>query len=418
MNANRREFLKKTGALGVCSALSGLEPLLSAMPLPARRRPVLVLIFLRGGCDGLHLVAPYADPDYVRLRQHLAIPRPGPENGAVDLDGFFGLHPGCAPLLPFFSRGDGVALHAVGYPGNSRSHFEEQDVWETCTLEDTVSADGWLNRHLQTSSGDGPVRAIALGNVLPRILRGDARSIALRALAEIAVEEGDAASRPWVPALESAYRGSPGRVAGTGQERFLRSGRDALEAMRELEAVARQPYGSGESYPRTELGGRLRDAARLIRSDVGLELVVLDYGGWDTHQNQQGQFQQLAAQLAGGIAAFLQDLDDRLDDLLLLTVSEFGRTAALNGTSGTDHGWGNCMLAFGGPVRRKSGGQPRGVLGDWPGLAPDQLWQWRDLAHTTDFRDVFAEVAGIHLENDSIEALLPGHICTPIGLIA
>ena len=412
MDITRRGFL---GASGATLAGLGLAPAGLARPR-ARATPgkLLVLVFLRGGADGLNLVVPHGEPAYYRLREGLAVPRPGLENGALDLDGTFGLSPGARALLPHFDAGLGVALHAVGHARNTRSHFEEQDVWETGVLEDTLHSDGWLNRHLQTSAGHGPVRAVAFGDALPRFLRGDEQAFAVRTLDELVA--GGAASRAdTLAALEAAHAGA----AGNAQVR--RGGRAALDALRELQKIARAPYTSRVEYPDGGLARRFRDVARTLRADVGLELAGIDFGGWDTHQNQGGaaggQYLQLVRALSGAIDAFLRDLEDRSSDVLVLVVSEFGRTAARNGTGGTDHGWGNCVLAFGGPVLRAGDGSPRKLIGEWPGLEPEQLHEGRDLMHTTDFRDVLAEVTRAHLGNDSLEVVLPGHEPRPVGLV-
>ena len=420
MQLDRRLFLKSSGALALCGlsprVLFAIEARAAASSATQARRKTLVVFFLRGGVDGLNLVVPHGDGAYYDLRPSLAIPRPGASRGAIDLGGFFGLHPRGGALEPLFREGTAVALHAVGYPKNSRSHFLEQDVWETGQAENTRSTDGWLNRHLQTSSGHGPIRAVALGGGLPRVLRGEARALAVRGLGELAA--GGSADATTLQALRAAYRTGDG--GGSARGLLGREGSTAIGALEELAAVAGRPYRSDATYPDTDLGRRCRDAARMIRADVGLEVVELDYGGWDTHQNQgrvDGTFGNHVGNLSGSIAALCRDLEDRLDDVLVLTLSEFGRTAAQNGTGGTDHGWGNCLLAIGGPVRRAGGGAPRNVLGEWPGLAREQLHQRRDLAHTTDFRDVLAEVTSSFLENPSPEQVLPGHEPRPLGVV-
>jgi len=417
MELTRRRFLETSSS---ALAALGTAPLgLASLGLPRSRAAVapgrvLVLVFLRGGADGLNLIVPHGEPAYYRLRERLAIPRPGEENGALDLDGTFGLNPWARALLPHFEAGTGVALHAVGRAGSTRSHFEEQDVWETGVVEDTQGADGWLNRHLQTSAGHGPVRAVSFGESLPRYLRGDEEVFAVRALDELA--EGAEASRSGaLSALASAYAG------GAGNPQVERGGRAALDALRQLEQVARAPYSSQVEYPDDAFARRLRDVARTVRAGVGLEVAGVDLGGWDTHQDQGGAaggvHSQLVRRLSDGLDAFLRDLEDRSSDVLVLVVSEFGRTAARNGSGGTDHGWANCVLAFGGPVLAAGGGIPRKLVGQWPGLEPGQLHEDRDLMHTTDFRDVLAEVASAHLGNDALEAVLPGHEPRPVGLL-
>lgn len=421
MNQNRRSFLKSSGAFAACMGLGPFETLVrfeagrGGLPRAARKK-TLVVVFLRGGIDGLNLVVPYADEGYYRLRNYIAVQRPGQPNGALDLDGRFGLHPWAEPLLPHFQAGRAVALHAVGYESNTRSHFEEQDVWETGILANTIRSDGWLNRHLAATAGDGPIRAVAVGDALPRILRGEAQALAIRNLSDLSLgSRGDASV---ASVLQRAY-GS--RSAGDEARGLLDAGGTAtIEALREFQKVAEAAYTPGVEYPQTELAGRLQEVVRLIKADVGLEVAVLDYGGWDTHQNQGGiggTYSQLVRQLSGALDAFARDLGDDLDDVVLLTLSEFGRTAAQNGTGGTDHGWGNCLLALGGPVLRAGNGKPRHVIGEWPGLGPDELNQGRDLRHTTDFRDVFCEVGSQHLGTPDVAALVPDHEPQSVGLV-
>lgn len=420
MHANRRLFLKSTGALAASIGLASSGPLARAAGLAGAARPrtkrrrTLVVVFLRGGADGLNLVVPHGDTNYYSLRRGVAVQPPGQPGGALDLDGFFGLHPAAAPLMPAFRQGSAVALHAVGYPGNTRSHFAEQDTWETGLAGNTIHSHGWLNRHLASSEGHGPIRAVAVGDTLPRILRGDAKALALRGLSELSFTEDPRGLASVSEALARAYDSKDGGSAG---ELLAQSGKETLEALALLQDVADRPYRSDVAYPETDLAQRLREVARLIHADVGLEVAEVDFGGWDTHQNQPFAFNNLVTELAGALAALHADLGDRAEEVLILTLSEFGRTAAENGTRGTDHGWGNCLLALGGPVLRAGEGRARFVLGDWPGLARHQLNQGRDLAHTTDFRDVIGEAVKTHLGNPNLEAVLPGHAAGVVGLV-
>jgi len=421
MQLTRRFFLRGSGAaLGYLGAapLTQLLQESGVTPEKVKRAKTVVVVFLRGGADGLNLVVPHGDPAYYQLRSWLAVQPPGRPNGAIDLDGFFGLHPAAAPLAPWFRSGTAVALQAVGNAHNTRSHFEEQDVWETGIVGNTIHSDGWLNRHLATSEGHGVVRAVSVGDSLPRILRGDATALSVRGLSDLAFSERPERMAGVVAALEAAYESD--KANGAAQQLLASSGKETLEALQVLQELAALEFQPKVEWPNTDLGRRLREVARLVRGDVGLEVVELDLGGWDTHQNQGaigGPYSQLVGQLAGALAAFLGEMEDRMDDLLVLTLSEFGRTAAQNGTGGTDHGWGNCLLAMGGPVRTASKGQARGVLGEWPGLAREQLQDGRDLRHTTDFRDVFAEVVRGHLGNKNLEKVLPAHEFRPVGLI-
>ena len=445
MRLTRRFFLRSSGAV---AAYCGLAPaaLGDALARPTRTKPNrrLVVVFLRGGVDGLNLVVPYADPDYAKLRPSLALRPPGEDGGCLDLDGRFGLHPRATALMPWFKSGAAVALHAVGYPSNSRSHFEEQDVWETGVVGNTLGQDGWLNRHLQTSEGGGPLRAIAIGNTLPRILRGDAAAVCVRNLdrlpdlgpagvvgaLESAPDDLDtlAAMDLHVHADEASDRlreMTAGRTAA-GQDaadRLADGGRETREAINLLRQVAGRPEPDAAAWPEHRLGQQMRTAARLLNGGVGVEVLEIDFGGWDTHRRQGdregGEFGRKVEQLADSLHALAAALGDRLRDTLILTLSDFGRTAGQNGTRGTDHGWGNCMLAIGGGLLDRAGGQqPRPVLGRWPGLGPDALHDGRDLAHTTDFRDVIAEAVDHHLGNPALRTVLPGYAPRPTGLLA
>ncbi len=441
MRMTRRYFLQSTGALAVYCGVNPLDRALAqSMDNPANhpvtRHKTLVVVFLRGGIDGLNWVVPYADADYEKLRPRLRVKRPGQDEGALDLDGFFGLNPRAKALMPFFDNGLAAAAHAVGYDGNSRSHFEEQDVWETGVAGNTIGSDGWLNRHLLTSDGHGPIRAVALSDTLPRILRGEAPAYALSGLTDLGLPSRGGDSAHIAAALEHAYRADPtpeGEPADHARQLVTKAGRETLEGLDVLRKVADEPYQPKAQYPDSRLAGRMKSAARLIKANVGLEVVQIDYGGWDTHNRQgdgaQGSYGNKVAELSDALAAFAEDMGPRMDDTLVLTISDFGRTAAENGTFGTDHGWANAMLALGGPVQRTgqlvTGGTNsistpgrRKVLTDWPGLSPDQLNDKRDLQHTTDFRDVLAEVVRVHLGNDNLPTVLPGHEFKDVGLIA
>ncbi|MEM0913802.1 MAG: DUF1501 domain-containing protein [Planctomycetota bacterium] len=439
MHLTRRYFLQTTGALaaycGVAplKALAGSPQAASAVAAPAsvRQGKSLVVIFLRGGIDGLNLIVPHADPHYADLRKTLRIQGPGQPEGCLDLDGFFGLHPRAQALMPWVDQGHFVAAHAVGYDHNTRSHFEEQDTWETGVIGNTVNSDGWLNRHLLTSTGHGPVRAISLGDNLPRILRGDAPAYAVRGIEDLTLPQARGDARAVHAALEHAYctpmPGEHMQAAADATTLAHDAGAVTLDGIDVIQKVAAQPYTPAADYPSSGLARQLQQAARLIKADVGLEVVTVDYGGWDTHNNQGegigGNYGNKVQTLADALNAFAQDLGDKLDDTLVLTLSDFGRTAAENGTRGTDHGWGNCMLALGGGVSATgdrvdgSSSGRRKVVGRWPGLAEDQLNQKRDLLHTTDFRDVLGEAVSAHLGNQQLKTILPNHEFANVGLI-
>ena len=427
MHITRRYFLQSTGALALYCGINPLRTLADVGMTPADVKPVtrgktFVAIFLRGGMDGLNFIVPFGDPGYRGLRPSLGLATPGAPSGILDLDGFFGLHPSATALVPYFKNGTAMAVHAVGYDLNTRSHFEEQDTWETGVAGNTVNSDGWLNRHLLTSQGHGPVRAISIGDVLPRILRGKSPAFALRGISDLTLpSSGKVDDAQMFAAIEHAYCTPPREHENAAQDLLAETAQTTLDGIKIIKQKMAEGYVSTVQYPKTDFGNKLQQVARVIKSDIGLEVAEIDYGGWDTHQNQgsvTGQYATLVQNFAEGLNAFAQDLGDRLNDVLILTMSDFGRTAAENGTGGTDHGWANCMLAMGGNLTTASpGGIVKPVLSRWPGLEKNQLHEGRDLLHTTDFRDVLAEVVSVHLGNPQIKTVLPSHDFKPVGFL-
>jgi uncharacterized protein (DUF1501 family) len=407
----RRAFVKGAACAGVgTAAMPGF--LVRAAAAGAARR-VLVAVFQRGAVDGLAMVPPHGDPAYASLRQDIAIqpPRRGDADRALDLDGFFALHPALAPLLPLWGHGSLALVHACGSPDVSRSHFDAQDYMETGTPGVKSTPDGWLSRAVSAlPEQPSPLRAVAMGAALPRALRGDAQAVALSSLADFDVRAGSAPASAR-GGFESLYaRGVRDLLHGTGRETF--------EAVRALARAGRRPAAPahGAQYPRGRFADALRQVAHLVRSDVGLEVAFADVGGWDTHVaqgNERGVLATRLGEFAAALAAFARDLGDRMADVVVLTMSEFGRTVAENGNRGTDHGRGTAMLVMGGGVR---GGR---VYGRWPGLRPEQRFEGRDLAVTTDFRTLFAEVAVRHLGVPPTAVLFPGWTpaAPPLGLL-
>jgi uncharacterized protein (DUF1501 family) len=408
---HRRYFLK-SGAIALVTM--GLSPSFLrrtaiGMQLPAGQKgKVLICLFQRGAADALNVVVPHGERAYYQLRPNIAIPQPLSGQGtraALDLDGFFGLHPSLAPLMPLWDRGLLAPIHAVGSPSTTRSHFDAQDYMESGTPDMKGTTDGWLNRYLATSGTCEeckvtPFRAVAMTPQTPRILEGAAPAVAMNSLEEFAVRSGgDQTAR-----LEALYRtGSADLIHGTGTEMF-----EAVKMLRSANPQQYQP-GNGANYPRSQFGQRLKQIAQLIKSGVGLEIAFADVGGWDTHVNQggvQGQLAQRLDDFALSIAALAADLGDRMENVVILTMSEFGRMARQNGNGGTDHGHAGAMFVIGGAVRGKK------VYGKWPGLAPEQLYEGRDLALTTDFRSVFAEIATKHMGAAKTDAMFPGFTAT------
>jgi uncharacterized protein (DUF1501 family) len=401
VSVNRRVFLK-TGACALVASASGLPKFLvrAAGAVPARRK-VLVAVFQRGAVDGLSMAAPHGDPAYASYRPTIALqaPRRGDSDRAIDLDGFFALHPGLGPLAPLWQSRTLAVVQACGSPDVTRSHFDAQDYMESGTPGVKNTADGWLSRAVVTlPESRSPFRAVALAGTLPRSLHGDAGALAMQSIQRFDIRTAGAATTR--QGFESLYeQGVRDLLHGTGRETF-----EAVRMLKQANA-SRIPAANGADYPRGRLGDALRQIAQLIRADVGLQIAFTDAEGWDTHVGQGAEQGQLANRLrdfGGALAAFARDLGDRMSDVVVLTMSEFGRTVAENGNRGTDHGHATTMLVLGGSVK---GGK---VYGRWPGLMREQLFEGRDLAVTTDFRTLFSEVAGRHLGIAQPAALFPG----------
>jgi uncharacterized protein (DUF1501 family) len=398
----RRIFLKSSAIamVGTGAAPAWLSRTVYAQDAPSPRKKILVAIFQRGAMDGLNVVVPHAEAAYYELRPNLAIPRPdGTMDSAIDLDGFFGLHPSLQPLKSVYDAGHLAIVHAAGSPDPTRSHFDAQDYMESGTPGRKATTDGWLNRALPAGKKPSPVRAVSLGTALPRALRGRNEAVAINNLNDFQVRDPRGATT-----FESMYADTLDKVLnGTGRETF-----DAVKLMQSVQKQSYTPTG-GARYPNGKLGQNLQQIARLIKADVGLEVAFTDVGGWDTHVNEvgvrstAGQLANLLTDFGQALAAFYTDLGDRMADVCVITMSEFGRTARENGTRGTDHGHANVMFALGAGIR---GGK---VYGDWPGLAREQLYDERDLNLTTDFRDVLAEMATRHLGNSQITNIFPGY---------
>jgi uncharacterized protein (DUF1501 family) len=407
---SRRIFLKN-GGLALVSL--GFAPAFVARAVASAnaRGKTLITIFQRGAVDGLNMIVPFAERDYYSARPTLAIARPGSgPDAALDLDGFFGLHPRLAPLVPYFAAGQLAVVHACGSPDGTRSHFDAQDYMETATPGVKSTSDGWLNRYLHARDHQAatPFRAVALAQQLPRALQGSEPALAIGQISDFGIRAG-AGSSTTQSAFEDQYAAAAGSVLRT-------TGQEAFEAVRMLKAANPQQYmpANGAEYPRSAFGEALRQIAQLVKSDVGLEVAFAESGNWDHHANQGAATGQLAGRLddlARSVAALVSDLGDRMHDVVIITMSEFGRAVVENGSRGTDHGHGNAMMVLGGGVR---GGH---VYGRWPGLRPEQRYEGRDLAVTTDFRSVFTEVVRGHLGLTDTSSVFPGFSAGhPLGL--
>ena len=428
---DRRVFVK-SGALALLAL--GMPPefltrSLLAQTTAAERKKTLICIFQRGAVDGLNMVVPFGEKAYYQKRNSIALEAPtaSAEKPVLDLNGFFGLHPELQPLHDLLKRKELSIVTAVGSPDPTRSHFDAQDFMESGTPGDKSTRDGWLNRVLSDTScrecsgrtlADGAahtadhvagqvgmangvlaLRGVALGAELPHALRGAYPTLAIEDLAKFGVNGGMESD------FQRVYGSADGTVIGSAAE-------GAFDAMRVLKSANLSQYSptAGVQYPAGDFGRSLSQIAQLIKSNVGVEIAFVDIGGWDTHQAQggsRGQLAQRLRELGTGIRALYDDLGDRMDDVVVLTMSEFGRTVAENGSGGTDHGHANCMFVAGGAV---AGGK---ILGDWPGLETEQLYEGRDLAVTTDFRDVFAEIAARHLGVRHLDKVFPGYSIDP-----
>ncbi len=394
-SVSRRYFLKSSGV--ALASLAAAPPFLVrtayAQTNSARGvdRPIVIAIFQRGAADGISMVVPFGDKSYSSVRPQIAIPAPLRNGGetAIDLDGFFGLHPNLDSLKPIYDEGHLAIVHAVGSPDSTRSHFDAQDYMESGAPGNKGVADGWMNRYLQSESekNSTPFRGVAIAANMPRSLMGTAPAVAMQRVADFGMRGAGAH-----PEMEQL---------------FADLYKDTFDAVKMLRSATSPQYvpASGVQYPGSPFGQALAQIAQLVKADVGLEVAFADVGGWDTHANQGSARGQLANQLklfGDGLAALYRDLGDRMRNIVILTMTEFGRAIRQNGSGGTDHGHASCLFAFGGPVK---GGK---VYGRWPGLAPEQLYEGRDLALTTDFRNVFAEVLTKHMGAKDMSKVFPG----------
>ena len=410
---DRRYFLKSSGISLASFGLMGMAPkflhqFANAATLPDSygKKKTLVTIFQRGAVDGLNMVVPYGESEYYKLRRTIGIPKPGKNGGAIDLDGFFGFHPSLKPLEKFWKNNQLAVINSAGSPNNTRSHFDAQDYMESGTPGFKATRDGWLNRALQSAKKGkaSPFRAVSMTRQIPRTLMGRYPTVAMTNLQTFAIRAG-----AYTNSVQGGFEGiwqqnSDGRLGETGKETF-----EAVNYLKQANPSQYRPQ-NGARYPNNPLGRSLRQISQLIKAGVGLEVAFAEAGGWDTHRGQGGSRGQLSNLLRGfgqAIAAFATDLGTRMDDVVILTMSEFGRTARENGSRGTDHGHGNAMLVLGNSVK---GGK---VYGDWKGLKNSELYQGRDLAVTTDFRDVLGEVAYKHLGSKNLKEIFPRYSINP-----
>jgi uncharacterized protein (DUF1501 family) len=404
MAFTRRAFMKggAMAVVGTAAVPSFLTRSVLAQATSAQAQgKTLVVVFARGAHDGLNIVVPHAESNYYRMRPTIAIP----QGQVIDLDGFFGFHPAVAPFKPLFDQGHLAVIHAAGSPDSTRSHFDAQDYMESGTPGIKSTADGWLNRALQAEAlrhrtSSSPFQAVALGSQIPRTLQGRIQAVAVDRLQDFTVAGRNPNSSSISQTFEAMYDLSSDSVLhGTGHETFA-----AVKMLKAADPAHYRP-APGAAYPNSAFGNNMKQIAQLIKANLGVEAAFTDIGGWDTHQNQgatEGQLVNVLRDFSQSIAAFWADMGDGAENIVLVTMSEFGRTARQNGTGGTDHGHANVMFALGGRVK---GGK---IYGRWPGLSPEQLNEDRDLAVTTDFRQVLGEAAYRTLGAQNLELVFPG----------
>jgi uncharacterized protein (DUF1501 family) len=399
---SRRVFLKGMGLAAVGVGFGPSPLMVRAAEAAGAGSKVLVKVFLRGGCDGLNMCVPYGDPEYYGLRGGIAIARAE----VVNLDGYFGLNPSLRAVKPLYDEGRLAFVPAVGQYSLTRSHFDAQDFMETGTPGDKSTTTGWLDRTIARIPGSEVTQAVAFATQLPRSYLGPEPVLVAQNLTSF-----DLRARNWRDEAErllrAMYDPKQTPVGRMGQETFA-----AMQTLLRTPEILAAP-GNGAVYPAVGVGNSLRQAAQLIKADLGTRSIYVNVpGAFDTHSNQTFNNDLEFTRLGDALAAFAIDLGKLMDDVIVLVTTEFGRTAAVNGSAGTDHGSGYCMIVMGGGVR---GGR---IHGAWPGLSPAQLYQGRDLAVTTDFRDVFAEVARAQFGITDATALFPGYTPGPaLGIV-
>ena len=400
----RRQFLAFAGL--TVAGLGALPHWIrrAGAALDSRRKKILIVLFQRGAADGLNIVPPFLDPIYVRSRPSIRIQDPtrGTE-GAIDLDGRFGLHPRLAPLMPLWKTGRFAIVQAAGSHDPTRSHFDAQDFMESGTPGIKSTETGWLNRTLSAGKfRRDPLAAVSITPRLPRSMRGPFPVQSAQSADEL--KGGPAADT-----FESLYEEAADTLlAGAAKE--LAEASQLARKLPKFDPTELERAG----YPKGRIGRDFFELARLILSDVGLRIGFLEAGGWDHHFNEgssEGQLARRLDEVGTSIAAFFRQLGDRSEDVLLVTMTEFGRTIEENGNGGTDHGHAGVMMLFGGALR---GGK---VYGRWPGLEPERRFEGRDLEVTTDFRQVLGEVVDKHLGLRQLTAVFPGGPFAPLGLL-
>jgi uncharacterized protein (DUF1501 family) len=412
---SRREMLNRSLAL---SALAGAQlawpswmPRLSfASKNRAPTGDVLVVVFLRGGADGLNVIVPFGEAAYHAARPSLKLARPDDSAAdaarrVLDLDGFFGLHPTMSSVLPIFKAGELLAVHATGSPDPTRSHFDAMSYMERGTPGSYAITTGWLGRHLASlETGSAPLRAIGWGTALQQSLRGSISATAIKSIIDYHLQGRADAAADMLATLNALYAADAATLKTVADQTNA-----ILDLVSRVNISSYVPRGGVEYDEQSEFDMALMQTAALIKADVGLEISAVDLGGWDTHQNQEADLLRLLTALSKGLAAFHADMGELMSRITVVVMSEFGRRLQENASGGTDHGHGNVMLVMGGNLINKP------VIAQWPGLQPEQLSDG-DLAITIDYRDVLSELLTKRLNNPQAGVVFPDFTPTPHGI--
>ncbi len=379
-----------------------------------KKNKILVCIFQRGAMDGLMAVTPFTDEYLKAARPNLFISAAKDNSNAslIDLDGRFGLHPSLSAFENLYREKRLAIVHGMGSPNTTRSHFDAQDYMESGTPFNKNTSSGWLDRAVGLLGGDPtPFRAVSLTSAMPRSLYGDYPALAINDLKDFSIQlkNNPMGASTAAKSFEELYD-------QTSSTLLKETGKESFEAVKMLKKTDVRNYvpSNNASYPSSSLGKALKQIAQLIKMDVGLEVAFAESGGWDTHFNQgsvNGIFARNATDLSSSVAAFWSDVETYQDDITLMTMTEFGRTVKQNGTGGTDHGRASCSFILGNDV---NGGKVHGMMKP---LVIENLEDGRDLAVTTDFRSVFSEVAGKHLEIKNSNAMFPDWSGSEVGVM-
>jgi uncharacterized protein (DUF1501 family) len=374
---------------------------------------VLVVVFLRGGADGLNIIVPHGEKAYYDARPSLAMARPDDNkteaaNRAADLDGFFGLHPALNPLLPIFKAKQLVAIHATGSPDPTRSHFDAMGIMERGTPGSIALNTGWIGRHLASldTGTNAPLRAIGWGNGLQQSLRGSISATAIKSIIDYHLRGRQEVAQEMLAALNALYATDPDALKIAAEQTNA-----ILDLVTKVNIASYKPANGAEYSDKRDFDLALMQTAALIKADVGLEVSAIDLGGWDTHQNEAADLTKELTILGKGLSAFHTDMGDAMKNITVIVMSEFGRRVAENASSGSDHGHGNAMLLMGGNVA------PKPVIAKWPGLAAENLSNG-DLAITIDYRDILSEILTNRLNNPAVGDVFPGYMPSPVGAVA